>query len=55
MAGAAFTNMNYYIHYKKWDEITCPFTNFNGATVEVWECISNFIPRTIMDVIAYSC
>ena len=24
-----------YIHYKKWDEISYPFLNFNGATVEV--------------------
>ena len=27
-----------------WDEITYPFPNFNGATVEVWEGINNFIP-----------
>ena len=26
-----------------WDEITYPFSNFNGATVEVWEWINNFI------------
>ena len=26
---------NNYIHYKVWDEITYPFLNFNGATVEV--------------------
>ena len=25
---------------KMWDEITYPFPNFNGATVEVWEWIS---------------
>ena len=24
-----------YIHYKVWDDITYPFLNFNGATVEV--------------------
>ena len=24
-----------HIHYKLWDEITYPFINFNGATVEV--------------------
>ena len=24
-----------YIHYKVWDEISYPFLNFNGATVEV--------------------
>ena len=33
------------------DEITHPFPNFNGATVEVWEWIRNFSPRFIMDVI----
>ena len=27
------------------DKITYPFPNFNGATVEVWECISYFIPH----------
>ena len=32
-----------YIHYKMWDEITYPFPNFNGAAVEVWEYLSNFI------------
>ena len=24
-----------YIHYNVWDEITYPFLNFNGCTVEV--------------------
>ena len=49
-----------------WDVITYPFPNFNGATVEVWEWISNFIhtvevwewisnyiPHFIIDVITY--
>ena len=36
-----------------WDEITYPFLNFNGGTVEVYEWISNFIPHIIMDVITY--
>ena len=40
-----------YIHSKVWDEITYPFPNFNGATVEVWEWISNFIARCVLDVI----
>ena len=26
-----------HIHYKVWNEITYPFPNFNGTTVEVWE------------------
>ena len=28
---------------KVWAEVTYPFPNFNGCTVEVWEGISNFI------------
>ena len=41
---------------KVWDEITYPFPNFNGAAVEVWEWISNFIPHFIMVVkITYPC
>ena len=40
---------------KVWDAITCPFLNFNGATVEVEEWISNYIPHLIMDVITYPC
>ena len=38
---------------KVWDEITYPFPNFNGFTVEVWEWVSNFIQHFIMDVITY--
>ena len=30
-----------YIHYEMWDEITYAFPNFNVATVEVWEWMSN--------------
>ena len=41
------------IHYEVWDEITYPFPNFNGCSVEVWEWISNFIPHLI--VITYPC
>ena len=40
---------------KLWDEITYPFPNFNGCTVEVWEWISNFTPHFIIDVITYPC
>ena len=31
-----------------WDQITYPFPNFNGATVEVCEYISNFVLHTII-------
>ena len=34
-----------YIHDKVLDEITYPFQNFNGATVEVYEWIDNFTPH----------
>ena len=34
-------------------EIIYPFPNFNGATVEVWELLSNIIPHFMMDVITY--
>ena len=34
-----------------WYEITYPFPNFNGCTIEVWEWISNFIPQFTMGVI----
>ena len=44
-----------YIHYYVWDEITYPFPNFNGCTVEVWERISNFIPHFTGHVITYPC
>ena len=40
---------------KVWYEIIYRFLNFNGATVEVKEWISNFIPHFMMDVIANQC
>ena len=47
--------MTNYTHYKVWDEITYPFPNFNGCTVEVWEWISSLIPHFTVHVITYSC
>ena len=44
-----------FIHYNERDEITYPFPNFNGATVEVWEWISNFIPLFTVQIITYPC
>ena len=35
--------VSYHMPSKMWDEITYPFPNFNGATTEAWEWISNFI------------
>ena len=40
-------------YHDVWDEISYPFPNFNGSTVEVWEWISNFIPHFIVHVITY--
>ena len=40
---------------KLWDEITYPFPNFNGATVEVWEWISTVMLHFIMDLITCPC
>ena len=37
--------------YKVWDEITYPFPNSNGCTVEVWEWMNNFIPHFRVDII----
>ena len=48
-------------HHKVWDEITYPFSKFNGATVdngapvEVWKWISYFIPQFTVHVITYPC
>ena len=44
-----------HISSKVWEEIIYPFPNFKGATVEVGEWISNFIPHFTMDVITYPC
>ena len=37
---------------KMWNEIIYSFPNFSGATVEVWELRTDFIPHIIMDVIS---
>ena len=44
-----------YILYDVWNEITCPFPNFNSATFEVLEWISNFIPHFTGHVITHPC
>ena len=44
-----------YVPTNVWDEIIYPFPNFNRATGEVWEWISNFLPYFIMDVIILPC
>ena len=38
-----------------WDEITYPFLNFNGATIEVKQWISNFTLHFTSYVIIYPC
>ena len=37
--------MSNYTYFKEWDEITFPFPNFSGCTVEVWGWMSYFIPH----------
>ena len=38
-----------------WGEITYPYPNFNGCTVEVWEWKSNLISHFTGLVITYPC
>ena len=38
---------------KVYNEITNPFPNFSGGTIEVWEWLSNLIPYITIDVITY--
>ena len=42
-------------HDKVWVEITYPFPNFNGVTVEVWKWISKFIPHFTRHAVTYPC
>ena len=44
-----------YAHYEVWDEITYPFLNYNGCTIDVWEWINKFVQHSILDVIIHSC
>ena len=53
--GALRINVNETVSSKVWDEITYAFPNFNGATIEVWEWISNSTSHFIMDLITYPC
>ena len=46
--------INNYIHYNLWGEIIFySFPNVNGATLELWEWIGNFIPYLTGHVITY--
>ena len=38
-----------------WDEITCPFSNFNGCTDGFWEWITDFILQITVDATTYPC
>ena len=44
-----------YIHHKVWGEIIFPFADVNGFAVEVWEWISNRIPKFTVYVFTYPC
>ena len=39
------TGKSNYIHCEVSGKISYPFQNFNGAAIEVWEWLSNFIPH----------
>ena len=47
--------INNHMPRKMWAEITYPFPNLNGCTVEFWELTTNFIPPFIMDPITHPC
>ena len=60
MASGPFTNMvitnipawmSNHMSSKGWYEITYPYPNFNGCTVEVWDWINDFLPYILMGVI----
>ena len=60
LAGVPLTDMVYLeswhwrvITCRVWDEITYPFPNFNGWTVDVWEWISNSILPTVYNGCSY--
>ena len=38
-----------------WDEVTYPFTDFNGGTVKVWKWVSIFVLHFTGRVIIYPC
>ena len=42
-----------HIPSKVLDEITYPFPNVNGWTIQIWEWVSNVVPHFIMDRIIY--
>ena len=44
-----------YFQYIVWDEITYPFTHFNGRTVDAWGWIRNVVPHFTGHVITYPC
>ena len=44
-----------YILYIVWDEITYPFLNFNGCTVQLRECLSSYTARISRHVITFPC
>ena len=44
-----------FFHYNVWNEMTYPFSNYNGGTVQIWERISNFIVHFTGRAITYPC
>ena len=55
MTGALISTwLSNHIVSKVWHEITDPFPNFNGCSIEVWEWISKFISHLITDHVLQS-
>ena len=47
--------ISHHMLIKVWDKCTYPFPNFNGATVEAWEWMSNFFSDFTRYLITYPC
>ena len=51
----SMSKVSNHIHYTAWEEITCPFPNLNGCTVQFWHWISDFIPHFTGHMITCPC
>ena len=43
------------VNFGVWDGVACPFPDFGGATVEVWEWMSDFVAHITGHAIACPC
>ena len=47
--------INGFTHHKVWNEVPYSFPNLNGAAVQAWKWMSNFIPHFTWQAITYPC